>query len=214
MLLNSWFRPALLAGIFLAGTLTTSCDGGASDAGDSATPPAAGRPADSPGDTVPGIEAPDERQDSAADGSAVAVTLDPEGLRLFLPSSAARPIPFGTPQQQTMAMVSRVRGSARETGASEDCGDEYATWENGLTLRFSRGRFAGWSAAPGSGLATAAGTGPGSTRADLEAAHVTRVFASTLGTEFSIGDIAGVLESEASDARVLHMWAGVACIGR
>jgi hypothetical protein len=108
MTLNSWFRPALLAGIFLAGAVTGSCDGGGPDGGGSATTPAAEGPAESPGDTVPGIEAPDQRQDSATDGSAVAVALDPEGLRLFLPSSAARPIPFGTPQQETIAMLSRL----------------------------------------------------------------------------------------------------------
>lgn len=38
--------------------------------------------------------------------------------------------------------------------------------------------------------------------------------ASTLGAEFSIGDIAGVFESAASDARVAHLWAGETCIAR
>lgn len=55
---------------------------------------------------------------------------------------------------------------------------------------------------------------PGSTRAELEAAYATRVFESTLGTEFSAGSLQGLLESPRADARVMSLWAGTTCILR
>lgn len=144
------------------------------------------------------------------------LALEGEGLRIFLvPSGSARPIPFGTPQADAMTMLlSALTEAPREEGHSEDCGVDYATWDNGLTVRFSRGSFAGWSVGAGSKLTTASGLGIGSTRADLENAYSADIGRSTLGIEFTAGSLAGILESEAPDARVQHLWAGVACLGR
>jgi hypothetical protein len=41
-----------------------------------------------------------------------------------------------------------------------------------------------------------------------------RVFQSTLGTEFSAGGIAGLLESAGPQARIVALWAGMVCIAR
>ena len=49
---------------------------------------------------------------------------------------------------------------------------------------------------------------------DLENAYAADIGRSTLGIEFTAGGLAGILESEAPDARVQHLWAGVACLGR
>lgn len=144
------------------------------------------------------------------------LSLEGEGLRAFLASTgAARPLPFGTPSVDALRFLNAVLGAAPvEQGESVDCAAEYAGWANGLTVWFARGEFAGWSVGRGSPLTTVDGLGPGTTRADLEAAYDPVIARSSLGEEFTAGGIAGLLESGAPDARVQHLWAGHACVAR
>ena len=93
-----------------------------------------------------------------------------------------------------MAKQSQVRGDAHQCAGG--------------------GRFVGWSLPRGSTLTTAAGVGPGSTWDELIAAHAATRRESTLGTELTAGDLAGLLDSDAPDATVLHLWAGENCIAR
>ncbi|HSK18328.1 MAG TPA: hypothetical protein VK912_04265 [Longimicrobiales bacterium] len=167
-------------------------------------------------DTPHTIESLDAPAPPISSGTEATLALEGEGLRIFLvPSGSARPIPFGTPKSATMEMLRTVLAVApREEGHSEDCGVDFATWGNGLTVRFARDSFAGWSVGPGSTLTTASGLGVGSTRAELEDAYAAEIGRSTLGIEFTAGGLAGTLESEAPDAQVQHLWAGVACLGR
>lgn len=158
----------------------------------------------------------DARDAPLPDSTQATLALDGEALRVFLAQSgSARPIPFGTSKSDAMRMLDVVLTAVpREGGHSEDCGVDFATWENGLTVRFLRGTFAGWSVGAGSTLTTASGLGIGSTRADLEDTYAAEIGRSTLGIEFTAGGLAGILESEAPDARVRHLWAGVACLAR
>lgn len=105
-------------------------------------------------------------------------------------------------------------GAPVEQGENADCAAKYARWENGLTVWFANGRFAGWSLDRGSRLTTVNGIGLGTTRAELHAAYNLEVVRSSLGEEFTIGGMAGLLESAAPDARVQHLWAGQTCIAR
>lgn len=146
-----------------------------------------------------------------------ALALDPEGLRIFVvPSGAARPIPFGTASDTAAARVSRTLGAVPiEQGQTPDCGLGYIRWPAGLTMTLRDGRFVGWSIGGADArLTTPAGIGAGSARSELESAHAAKIFPSTLGTEFSVGGIAGVLDSAAPDARITAMWAGEACLAR
>lgn len=142
-----------------------------------------------------------------------------EGLRWFLPpNGSARPLPFGTPKADLLASLERVRGPA-DQGTNEDCPIgpvQYAAWADGLTLFFQDDRFAGWSLDDRAAdtITTAAGIGGGSTRAELEAAYTATVEQSTLGTEFSAGEISGVLDGTGPAARVTDMWAGISCVAR
>ena len=74
----------------------------------------------------------------------------------------------------------------------------------------------GWSlASTGSPLSTAGGLMLGTTRSELEnGASVARIAKSSLGEEFTAGDVAGLLDSTAADARVTNLWAGATCIAR
>lgn len=115
--------------------------------------------------------------------------------------------------------MERVRGPAGQ-GTNQDCGAgpvQYANWPDGLSLVFQKGSFVGWGLdgrAKGA-LATAIGIGPGSTRAELEAAYANiEVNRTSLGTEFAGGGLFGVLDGAGPGARVTDMWAGVSCVAR
>lgn len=153
----------------------------------------------------------------AAGGAEVVLALEGEGLRVFNAlSGAARPIPFGSAMDSTLDILRRVQGvEPREQGENPDCGAHYATWEGGLTTWFDDDRFVGWSVRDGDGtLTTATGVGLGSTRAEWESSYVVQQFNSTLGVEFTAGEMAGLFESGEPDARVVNLWAGHVCIAR
>lgn len=147
---------------------------------------------------------------------APALAIEGEGLRLFNPvNGSARPIPFGTPRQATLAAVA-FRGAPSDTGALDECSAgrlDTASWRDGLTLYFQDEKFVGWAlggTAKGD-LTTASGIGLGSTRAELENAYSAKIFESTLGTEFTAGDIFGILEGKRATATITNLWAGASC---
>ncbi len=144
------------------------------------------------------------------------VALEGGGLRVFLASTgSARPLPFGTASADATRVLSAALGGAPvEQGVVVDCAAEYARWDDGLTVWFADGRFAGWSLDRGSALTTADGLGLGTTRSALEAAREITVTRSSLGAEFTVGELAGLLESDAADARIQHLWSGHTCIAR
>lgn len=147
----------------------------------------------------------------------VALTVEGEGLRLFVAATgSARPIAFGAPESEVRRLIATALGSsAPETGHNAECRLDYATWAGGLTATFRDSSFAGWSLRDGTdSLTTASGIGIGSTRSSLESAYAARVYASSLGVEFSAGGLAGVLDSSDAGSRVTAMWAGETCIAR
>jgi hypothetical protein len=142
-----------------------------------------------------------------------------EGLRLFVGAGgSARALPFGMAREQLLAPLESYRGPA-DGGTHAECGAgplDYAVWADGITLYFQEGRFAGWALderAEGA-HSTASGIGPGSTRAELDAAYDAKVSESSLGTEFTAGGLSGVLNGKGSKAKITNMWAGVSCVFR
>lgn len=117
-----------------------------------------------------------------------------------------------------MASLEAQQGVATE-GTNENCGAgsvQFATWQDGLSLVFKDERFVGWglnSRAAGT-IATSGGVGPGSTRAELEVVYSATVTTTSLGQEFSAGDLHGVLDGSSSKARITDMWGGVSCVAR
>lgn len=104
-------------------------------------------------------------------------------------------------------------------GTNRDCGAgtvQVASWADGLSLVFQEGRFVGWSLgrrADGE-IGTAAGIGPGSTRAELDAAYNPVVRQASVGNEFSAGGLYGILDGASAEARITDLWAGVNCVAR
>jgi hypothetical protein len=201
--------PSTLAALLACGSLLL---GGCQD---SAPSPAEAPPADAatPSPTPEASAAPAP----AADGGAT-LALEGDGLRVFvLPSGSARPIPFGTDPVQTLEMLEAVRGEPPSNlGKNPDCGEQFAEWSDGLLVWFDNDEFVGWALADTAAeLSTVDGLKIGSTRAQLEGGgSVVEIAPSSLGVEFTAGGVAGLLASDAPDARVTHLWAGMACIAR
>jgi hypothetical protein len=157
---------------------------------------------------------PAEPAEQAAGGLA----LEGEGLRVFTAQGSARPLPFGTAQDIVLRTVSTMLGASTPTlTTNSECGagpTQFAKYPNGLQLAFQDDTFAGWFLDE-AGLTTADGVEVGSTRTEIQSARVIEMIPdSTLGAEFSSGELGGFLSSEGPDAKVESLYAGVTCFFR
>ena len=149
-----------------------------------------------------------------------AVALDQEGLRLVSDSGSTRLVAFGTPTADTVAALSSVLGNPADRSTNSDCGagpTEFVSWPNDLDALFLDGKFSGWSAGSGSGgkVTTMDGLGVGSTRQQLAAALADlKVEETTLGIEFSAGEISGILDKDGPNGTVETIWGGTSCVFR
>lgn len=161
---------------------------------------------------------PAHAEASAADSAAAAkLALDGEGLRIIaVPSGSTQLIAFGTAKPDALKALQAVEGAPSSEGENVDCGATNVIWPDGLAAWFARGKFVGWSVAKaGSNLSTMGGLRLGATRAEVEnGATVAKIAPSSLGEEFTAGDIGGLLDSRRADAKVTNLWAGSVCIAR
>jgi hypothetical protein len=174
-------------------------------------------PEPAPSATAAASVAPTAGSATPAPAKTPGLAVDGEGFRLFDPDTgSARPVAFGTPWPQAVAALTFLGKPL--TGRNEECEAgplDYARWDRALTLYGQDGKFVGWFADGRSGtIATAAGVGPGTTRQDLEAVYAVEVFESSLGTEFTAGDLHGLLDSPHPDSPVTAFWAGTSCTFR
>lgn len=158
--------------------------------------------------------------DSSTQQNRVGLALSAEGLQLVVKDTgSARLLPFDAERKQVVTAVTNVRGEPIEQGRNSECQLEYTSWSDGLTLYSSKDHFVGWNvnsrrpkaAKP---YTTMASIGIGSTRAELDGAYSTLVKQTSLGTEFSAGNLYGILEGTGEDAKVTNLWAGRTCIFR
>ncbi|MBD1864520.1 MULTISPECIES: hypothetical protein [Trichocoleus] len=194
---------------------------------ESTTPPESTTSSNPTFSTSPTTSVPSTAVDSTSDSispstqqSTTSLALSAEGLQLVKQDTGStRLLPFGAEREQVVAAVSKVRGEPAEQSRSADCELESTTWADGLILSSLDGRFVGWHMnAQGSKAAktytTMANIGIGSTRAELEEAYSTVVKQTSLGSEFSAGNLFGILDSTGADAKVTDLWAGRICIFR
>lgn len=164
------------------------------------------------------VAAVDSATPAPATLATAALAVDGEGLRLIDPATGSTtPLPFGTPGEVVIESLTRLIGrEPDEKGQGADCGTaSYATWEDGLSIWIERGGFVGWSLLDAnSPLSTMAGVGIGSTLAELRDVMVVEVRETSIGTEFSAGGLAGLLDGDGDGARITHLWAGATCIAR
>ena len=149
--------------------------------------------------------------------AAPALALAPDGVSIVLDSGSTRHANFGMARDVVVPMVSAALGKPTGTGTNSECGQgpmEMVDFKGGLNLEFQDGKFVGWDVdgREKGGYTTMNGIGIGSTLKDLRAAfgEVT-VENSSLGDEFSAGDLGGLLTSLKPDATITHLWAGSTC---
>jgi len=128
---------------------------------------------------------------------------------------------FGMSRAAIVAAVAAIRGPATGEGANEECGAGPMQFTNfgRLVLNFQEDRWVGWHlggppATPP--LKTDWDLGIGSPRADLDDGDraQAQVSQTSLGTEFSVGDIHGLLSGNGANATVTDLWAGTGCAFR
>ncbi len=146
------------------------------------------------------------------------LAIEGEGLRIFDAEGAARALPFGTPQETVITAVTATTGGvAPEQSTNAECGQgpvQQAAYANGLQLLFQDGEFRGWFLDE-AGLTTVDGVGVGATRAALNAARTVELQPdSTLGVEFTAGDVMGFLTSADASGTVASLYAGETCFFR
>ena len=141
----------------------------------------------------------------------------------ILPDGANAPeIRFGASRADTMAAATRTLGRERAMNMVEDCGGSGAAQAadfGALVLFFQQDRFVGWEQREASErpwIGTPGGASVGARRPTLATAlgGPIEVEQSTLGTEFSRGDISGLLASANADAQVDRLWGGNNCAMR
>jgi len=157
---------------------------------------------------------------NAVEGSEAAATpalsLAPDGLTLVLDSGSTRHANFGIGRDMAVPMISAALGKPTGTGRNEECGQgpmDMVDFKGGLTTFYMDGNFVGWDVdgRDKGGYTTMAGIGIGSTLRELRGVMSVTVEASTLGDEFSAGDMGGLLTSLKPDATITHIWAGSTC---
>lgn len=146
------------------------------------------------------------------------LTIDGGGLRRFSSEGAATPIPFGTAQDAVLtAVATSLGGNAPAIRTNGECGagpTQFARFRNGLQLDFQAQRFIGWTLDQ-PGLTTADGVGVGSARSTVEDSRMVELVPdSTLGVEFSSGDLGGFFDGDGADAKVVSLYAGQTCFFR
>lgn len=156
---------------------------------------------------------------AAEEAPGVGVNLAPDELTLVLPTGSSRHVSFGTPRAEAVQMVSAALGNPVEQADNQDCGAgtlAYAAFRDGLSLYFQDGKFAGWDldGRENGKFTTGNGIGIGTTRKALEAAGPVEVSETTIGNEFVVGEMSGLLSSRAPEGKVTNLWAGVTCIAR
>lgn len=209
---KSTFRFAALLPLGLTLLLATAaCTQTSNTADSSGTDPMAGAvdPIDpAPVDPVPGDQVEDTENLIALSGEGLQMVGDQTG--------STDSLAFGTNMTVVADAVTSMLGEPLESGENSDCGagpQMITQWPHGLVLHAANDEFIGWSVGPDADatLATMAGVGIGSPRSELESVYTVEVFESSLGTEFSTGNLFGTLTSPESDAVIEDLWAGTVC---
>ncbi|MBD2108373.1 hypothetical protein [Nodosilinea sp. FACHB-13] len=171
-----------------------------------------------PAPTPPDVETPAETSTETPQSEEVGLTLTDEGLQVIdLQTGSTTPLAFDSDMAVTLDAVTQILGEPEEVGENSECPSgplTIARWSNGLALNAADDTFVGWAMQSGdddTALTTVSGIGIGSTRQELEEAYTVEVMDSSLGVEFSAGNLFGLLTSPEPTGTITNLWAGVAC---
>ena len=141
------------------------------------------------------------------------LTLERGGLRLTLPGGTSRLVAFGASHDAVMAALPFRPEPGESTNAECGAGPVlFASWPDGVNLLFQDGKFGGWSLDERANtIRTTGGVGIGTTLAQLRKKGRVALSRSTLGNEFVLGGISGLLDGRTPRAKVSALWTGLSC---
>lgn len=144
------------------------------------------------------------------------LNLAPGALSLVDPNSGrSRELPFGAERATVEDALALALGKSAERGSNGECGEgamDFARMPGGLLAWFQEGKFVGWFLDNATAkLTTASGIGVGSTRKDLTGVYDAEISDSSLGEEFTAGELSGLLSGKEPTARVTAIWSGQVC---
>ncbi|ODU69917.1 MAG: hypothetical protein ABT11_10225 [Novosphingobium sp. SCN 66-18] len=148
--------------------------------------------------------------------AAGSLRLSRNGLQVRRTGAASVAIAFGASRAQVLDAL-RFR-PAPQTGTNRECSAgpiDFLQWQDGVSLLFQHDRFGGWSlSGQDSRIGTTDGIRIGTTLAELRKKRGFRLQRSTLGHEFTVGAISGIVSGTSARARVTDLWAGLSCTFR
>lgn len=152
----------------------------------------------------------------APDDNRPLLNLAPGALSLVAPNSGrSRELAFGLDRATVEEALTLALGKPSERGSNSECGEgamDFARMPGGLLAWFQKGKLVGWFVDDAAAkLSTASGIGIGSTRKDLTGAYNAEISESSLGEEFTAGDLSGLLSGKEPTAKVTAIWSGQAC---
>lgn len=145
--------------------------------------------------------------------------LSPQELMVQSNDGSVDHVPFGTEKSRVLQLLAPALGSPIEQGKNEECGNgalDFANFRDGLTVYFQDGVFGGWDVEgrESAKYTTTNGIAVGASRSDVESVGPILIQDSSIGHEFSAGELSGLLTTALPDATVTNLWAGVTCIAR
>lgn len=144
------------------------------------------------------------------------LNLAPGALSLVDPNSGrSRELAFGLDRATVEEALTLALGKPAEHGSNGECGEgamDFARMPGGLLAWFQQGKFVGWFVDDAAAkLSTASGIGIGSTRKDVAGAYDAEISESSLGEEFTAGELSGLLSGKEPTAKVTAIWSGQVC---
>jgi len=144
------------------------------------------------------------------------LSLNDHGMALIKSGKTLRQIAFGAKRADVMKALS-FRSEPGESH-NDDCGagpTDFASWPDGLNLLFQGGEFGGWSLDERADTLKVNKTvAIGMTREQLQKVGKLEVSQTSLGVEFTIGEVSGVLSNASPRGKVTALWAGLSCVFR
>lgn len=160
-------------------------------------------------------------KDETAKSSPSTLALSNDGIITVNPETGStKNFTFDSDVEITKTVVTNILGEPKETVENSECPAgklTMTTWPNGFTINVAENKFVGWGIRPqteDTKLTTMNNISVGSTVKELKESYDVSFFESSLGIEFNIDKMSGIVSKNAPDGVITNLWAGTNCIFR
>lgn len=128
-------------------------------------------------------------------------------------------VTFSMARDSAVQQVESMIGQSIGRGSNPECGAgplDNVDFQGGLVMFFQDGKFVGWSidGRNGSPYRTAKGVAIGTTMQKLRETGDVAVTDTSLGVEFTVEEISGLVTANKPEGYVTNLWAGTTCAFR